>query len=140
MRITRVGLVIVGCLLARGVAAQCPRLTTTNAILSWSQPLQTFTVLGAGADISCTPHTFFWDFGDGTTITTMTRSVVHSFAAPGTYTVSVQLSGLDTVQLDGTMTLLLTRAVTISPPIPVLNVELLALMLILLAIIGCVRR
>src|SRR6266852_1979015 len=64
----------------------------------------TLSVETFGADLSCTPHTFNWDFGDGIQATTTTRTVVHVYSQPGVYTPRVTITGADTMQLDGSAT------------------------------------
>ncbi len=61
-------------------------LTTTNAFLIG-------TPIGFDASSSASPVgmivNYFWSFGDGTTLNTTTPIVAHSYAVPGTYSVSL---------------------------------------------------
>ncbi len=49
-----------------------------------------FHVSTNGYNFDCAPHTFQWDFGDGTTATT--RETVHAYSFPGVYFVSVTIT------------------------------------------------
>ena len=50
----------------------------------------TFLAAGFNYDFSCAPHTFTWDFGDGTHDSGQTRA--HAYAAAGRYNVSLTIS------------------------------------------------
>lgn len=56
---------------------------------------------------------FFWDMGDGTTYTTY--DVTHTYAAPGTYTITMIVYDLNTCNYSDT----LSMQVTLAPPDPV---------------------
>ena len=53
-----------------------------------------FSVAGSATDATgaSTPLTYKWDFGDGTTAITNSPTVSHTYSAPGTYPVTVQIS------------------------------------------------
>lgn len=68
------------------------QLTGCNAIEGQGcdilQPI-VLTVNSFGYDFGCSSHTIVWDFGDGATVTTYSRSPVqHRYTAGGTYVVS----------------------------------------------------
>ena len=57
-----------------------------------------FAAGASGYDYNCATHTFQWDFGDGKTASTSAINLQHSYAAIGTYNVSLTISnGTQTV-------------------------------------------
>ena len=67
---------------------------TTGSIGQVGFPV-TFTVGGSATDTNngAVPLTYKWDFGDGTSAITNSGTVTHVYAAQGTYTVTVTISG-----------------------------------------------
>lgn len=128
-----------------------PLLTASNTLLTWTGgggqctpstgPCAvgmdiTFSVQTFGVDLSCANHTFDWNFGDGTTSTTTAPMVSHRYLVPGTYAVSVRVTGADTLQLDGTPYLTLTRTLSVAAPIPALSPAALVVFALCLGTIG----
>lgn len=112
------------------VASSCPTMTSSNVFFNYSgsqsgcsslyiapltpppcQPAEavTFTASSSGYPFSCASHTFDWNFGDGTTASG--QSVAHSFAAQGTYTVSLTMA-------NGSQTFTVSKAITVAAPGP----------------------
>ena len=96
--------------------------------------LQTF-----GADLSCFPHTFEWNFADGSTHTSAVPAVSHVFSGPGTYSVTVRVTGADTIQLDGTASLVITKQVVVSAAFPVLSQVAIAALALTIATAGVLK-
>ena len=65
----------------------CTSINTTPCLASESI---NFAAGASAYDFSCGEHTFQWSFGDNTTATT--KSINHSFAAPGTYVVTLKIT------------------------------------------------
>jgi PKD domain len=96
----------------------------------------TFTIQPYGVQLDCCPHSFDWDFGDGTTTTTSALVVTHLYNTPGPYNVKVHVHGCgDEVQLDGTL-LVLQQALLIGAPIPFLSDAALTLLALSLVAAG----
>jgi len=68
------------------------------------------TTLTASAVGGVAPYSYWWKFGDGTSETTSYDQTSHSYAAPGSFTISVAVndSGLDQVFLTGLVNVSLT--------------------------------
>jgi hypothetical protein len=135
------------CLIAASIAltrpvAACerefppPRLTPTNTLMIvWNAKglcsetrgacvageVVNFSLITFGPDLSCASHIFRWDFGDGTTSSGVVPATTHSYLTSGAYLPSLVVTGSDTLQLDGSAHLILTRAVTLGAVIPLLS-------------------
>jgi PKD repeat protein len=83
----------------------CPTLTQTNVFITWASASGTCTRLGGpcfandslnfdvgtfGYSLSCTATIIQWDFGDRTSANG--KNVMHRYAAPGTYNVTLRLT------------------------------------------------
>jgi len=99
----------------------------------------TFEVRPFTRTLSCTFHTYEWNFGDGTAPVFAGSLVNHEYVAPGRYTVSVTINGVDTIQLDGSV-LILSGPVDVLAPVPSLSPVFLLMLAMALAGIGVFTR
>jgi PKD domain-containing protein len=81
----------------------------------------TFTVFAFPGTLDCCPHTFDWNFGDGTVVSGGGPQMTHVFATPGTYQVEVRITGCDTLQLDGTSQLVVRQSLPLPSSVPSLS-------------------
>jgi len=147
MRPPHVSLLVCFALLAPaafGGPAPCPAMTQSNIFIGYQGtasgcspfvggPCQVaeqidFVAQSFQYDFSCALHTFAWNFGDGTTATGKTP--VHTYAAPGTYAVTITIS-------NGSQTFTTSAVVTVAAAavdIPSLSFEATSLLLMLLAL------
>jgi hypothetical protein len=79
----------------------------------------------------CVTYSFHWQLGDGTDVTTSTRTLDHLFATPGFYINSVTV-----ISLGGPPATTITRSLLITPSIPATSPFALVLLLFSLMLIG----
>jgi PKD repeat protein len=144
MRIGFTALVVLAAF-AGHVHGQCgsvPPLTTSNVVLSFTDAAALctptscpsgenidFVLQAFGTDFSCSPHTFDWNFGDGTLITTTVPTAPHVYTAVGVYNVTVHIKNPESE-------LTLSRSLTVSSSIPTLSGCVTLALGLLLGIVG----
>jgi hypothetical protein len=89
-----------------------------------------FSAVANGYSFGCESHNYFWAFGDGAVGSG--QSVMHSFPAPGTYTVQLTLTSPFT-------TTTLTQTVQVVTAVPVIDRRALMMLILALVAIAVVR-
>ncbi|MBB3083226.1 PKD domain-containing protein [Geodermatophilus sabuli] len=93
-------------LAAQAAPPVAPTASFTTSVTSGQAPLPVqFTDTSSG-----TPTSWAWDFGDGTTATT--QNPAHTYAAPGTYTVTLAVTNAAGSSTPATATVTVTAAAT----------------------------
>lgn len=108
-----------------GFGSQCAQ---NNSVLCMTNETMIFSVVPNGYSFGCEAHTYFWDFGDG--VPGSGINVFHTYAAPGTYVVTMTLSS----PFSSTTLARTVRVTSASTPVPVVDHR--ALIVLPLAIVA----
>ena len=90
-----------------------------------------FSVVPNGYSFGCESHNYFWDFGDGSPGSGI--NVFHTYAAPGTYLVTLTLTS------ELSPTLVLTQTINVFTILPAIDHRVLLLLALALGAIAFVR-